>query len=246
MPALALVLPRQASLHGSVVDGYLRFNLWLVIGLAVLAHALLVAGLWWRRSHAAGAGGRRRTWRIEALPLLAAALLFAGLAVRAERLWAMSRYVGAQPEALQVEVVGMQFVWQFRYPGEDGTFGRTEPRLVDAGAGNPLGIDPADRHGEDDVVSSELVLPAGREVDLAIRSLDVIHGFALPEMRVKQNAVPGETVHVHFVPETPGTYAVMCTQVCGLGHYRMSANLRVLPATEFADWMAGRERSVAR
>ena len=246
MLAFASVLPRQASLHGEVVDGYLRFNLWLVIGLAALAHALLLAGLWWRRSRDAGAGGRRRTRRIEVLPLLAATVLFAGLAVRAERLWAVSRYVGASPEALQVEVVGMQFVWQFRYPGVDGTFGRTAPRLVDAGAGNPLGIDPADRHGADDVVSSELVLPAGREVDLAIRSLDVMHGFALPEMRLKQNAVPGETVHVHFTPKTPGTYAVMCTQVCGLGHYRMSANLRVLPAAEFAEWMAGRERSVAR
>ncbi len=246
MLAFALVLPQQASLHGEVVDRYLRFNLWLVIGLAVLAHGLLGAGLWWRRSRSAGAGSRRRTWRIELLPVAVAAVLFGGLAVRAERLWAVSRYVGASPEALQVEVVGMQFVWQFRYPGADATFGRTMPQLVDAGAGNPLGIDPADRHGADDVVSSELVLPAGREVDLAIRSLDVMHGFALPEMRLKQNAVPGETVHVHFTPEKPGTYAVMCTQVCGLGHYRMSANLRVLPSDSYAAWIAGRERAKAR
>ncbi len=243
---LTVWLPRQASLHGGALDGYLRFNLWLVVGLALVTHGLLLAGLWRRRSREAGAGGRRRVLRLEVLPLVLFGLFFAGLALRAERLWAASRYVGALPSAMQVEVTGMQFIWQFRYPGADGAFGRTEPKLVDAGAGNPLGIDPRDRHGSDDVVSSELVLPAGREVDLAIKSLDVMHGFALPEMRLKQNAVPGETVHVHFTPEVPGTYAVMCTQVCGLGHYRMSANLRVLPAVEFDGWMAARERSVVR
>ena len=137
------------------------------------------------------------------VPLLALATLFVYLAVHAEHLWAATRYTGSSPEALQVEVTGMQFVWTFRYPGADATFGRTASNLVDSAAGNPLGIDPDDRHGDDDLVASELVLPAGREVDLRLRALDVIHGFAIPELRLKQNALPGQTIHIHVTPTVP-------------------------------------------
>ncbi len=148
------------------------------------------------------------------------------------------------PSAMQVEVTGVQFAWYFRYPGADATFGETRAALVDAGAGNPLGIDPADPHGADDIVSSELVLPAGREVDLRIRSLDVTHGFFVPEMRLKQDAVPGSTLHVHFTPTTPGTYAILCSQLCGMGHYRMQATLRVLPPDQFDVWMRSHESRI--
>ncbi len=244
LATLAWPLPREANLHGGAIDRHLLLNLWIVLALAALTHGLLAAGLLRRFSATAGVSGRRRTLRLELLPLLLFTALFFALALRAERLWADSRYTGASPAAMQVEVTGMQFAWYFRYPGADRTFGRTNPALVDAGAGNPLGIDPADRHAHDDLVTSELVLPAGREVDLSLHAQDVIHGFAIPEMRLKQNAVPGETIHLHFTPATPGLYAILCTQLCGLGHYRMSASLRVLPPSEFASWLVQRERSV--
>ena len=138
----------------------------------------------------------------------------------------------------------MQFAWYFRYPGADATFGITKPQLVAPGEGNPIGIDVSDTHGVDDFVTSELVLPADREVDLRLRAQDVIHGFSIPEMRLKQNAVPGQTIHVHFTPTTPGTYAILCTQLCGLGHYRMNASVRVLPPAEFAQWLAAKEKAV--
>ncbi|HUZ95576.1 MAG TPA: hypothetical protein VMU57_11740 [Edaphobacter sp.] len=233
-------LPFDASVHGPAVDRHLLLNLWIILGLAALAHLILLVGLIARRRAEA------TSWRVEYLPLAALALLFAFLTVRAERLWAAARYTGADPAALQVQVVGEQFAWYFRYPGADYTFGITRPQLVDAGAGNPLGIDPADGHGTDDIVTSELVLPADRQVDLRINSLDVIHGFSVPEMRLKQNAVPGMTIHVHFTPKVPGTYAILCTQVCGLGHYRMNANLRVLPPNEFAAWLAAKQKAVQR
>ena len=69
----------------------------------------------------------------------------------------------------------------------------------------------------------------------------LIHGFSVPEMRLKQNAVPGQAAHIHFTPMTPGTYAILCTQVCGMGHYRMTSTMRVLPEAEFAKWMAAQE-----
>jgi len=140
----------------------------------------------------------------------------------------------------------MQFAWYFRYPGEDATFGRTDPRRIAPGEGNPLGLDPTDERGKDDLVISQLVLPANRPVDLRLTAQDVIHGFAVPELRLKQNALPGQTIHLHFTPTTPGTYAILCTQLCGLGHYRMQADLRVVSPTEYATWLAAREQAQAQ
>lgn len=233
-------LPFDASAHGPAIDRQLLLNLWIILILAALAHLILLVGLVLRRRAAVAHS------RIEYISLTALALLFAFLGIRAQRLWAAARYTGADPSALQVQVVGEQFAWYFRYPGADYTFGATKPALVDAGSGNPLGIDPKDPHGSDDIVASELVLPANREIDLRIDSLDVIHGFSVPQMRLKQNAVPGMTIHVHFTPKIPGTYAILCTQVCGMGHYRMNANLRVLPPEEFAAWLTARQKAVQR
>ena len=224
------------------MDRHLLLNLWIILGLAAVAHLLLLVGLALRRERRDEDNTPERTLRLEYLPLAGLTLLFSCLTWRAEQLWAKSRYTGAEPTALQVDVVGMQFAWYFRYAGSDQTFGRVDPALVDPGAGNPMGLDPADLHGRDDVVATELVLPEGREVDLRLRALDVIHGFAVPEMRLKQNAVPGQTIHLHFTPVRPGTYAILCTQLCGLGHYRMNANLRVLSPVDFQRWLQGRER----
>jgi len=231
-------LPADSSAQGPALDHQLLLSLWIILALFALAHLILLGGLAARR-HAA----QKSLWHIQYIPLAALAVLFAFLTIRAERLWAATRYTGASLTALQVEITGVQFAWYFRYPGPDATFGRTLPRLVAPGEGNPLGLDPADPHSADDIVSSQLTLPANREVDLAIRSQDVIHGFSVPEMRLKQNAVPGETIHIHFTPTTPGTYAILCTQVCGLGHYRMNANLRVVTPSDFDEWLTQREKA---
>jgi len=234
----SLLLPTDASAHGPALDHQLRLSLWIILALATLAHILLLIGLFSKRS-----SRPRHLWSIEYLPLALLAILFATLGIRAERLWASTRYTGASHEAMQVEATGMQFAWYFRYPGLDATFGITRAQLASAAEGNPVGIDPADSHSTDDLVTSELVLPANREVDLALRAQDVIHGFAVPELRLKQNALPGESIHIHFTPTKPGTYAILCTQLCGLGHYRMNANLRILPPKEFDSWLAAKEQA---
>ena len=233
-------LPVDASRHGPALDQHLLLNLWILLALLALMHLLLLAGLVFRRR----SPRLIHKLTLEYLPLLAFTLLFTWLGLRAQRLWAEQRYTGADPAAMQVEVTGMQFVWYFRYPGHDATFGRTDLARVDPAANNPLGLDTRDHHGADDVVTGQLVLPAGREVDLTLHAQDVIHGFAVPEMRLKQNAVPGQDTHVHFTPESPGTYAILCTQVCGLGHYRMQAVLRVLPEPQFQQWLSQRETAV--
>ena len=243
---VASLLPLNASVHGRTLDQHLLLNLWIALALLALAHGLILIGLAMRRPHGDSTnppGSRGFLWRYEYLPLAALTLLYLCLGVQAERLWAASHYTGSDPAAMQIEVTGVQFVWYFRYPGPDAVFGTTHPELVAPGEGNPLGLDPHDPHGADDIVSSELVLPAGREVDLRLRSQDVIHGFFVPEMRLKQNAVPGETDHLHFTSTQPGTYAILCSQLCGLGHYRMSATVRVVPEAEFAAWLASRTQA---
>jgi cytochrome c oxidase subunit II len=231
-------LPIDSSAHGPALDHHLLLNLWIALALLALAHLIILIGLLARRRTEA-----TNLLRVEYIPLAALALLFATLTIKAERLWAATRYTGASLTALQVEATGVQFAWYFRYPGPDATFGITRPQLVAPGEGNPLGLDPTDPHSPDDIVSSELVLPANREVDLRLNAQDVIHGLSIPELRLKQNTVPGQTIHIHFTPTTPGTYAILCTQLCGLGHYRMNAALRVVSPEQFAAWLAERQKA---
>lgn len=233
-----LWMPPNGAQHGFALDRLMQWNLAAIVALFLLAHVLLAIALLRRRPNERTRNLGLAGW----LPLALLCGLYIWMAVAAQRLWAANRFEGPSPAAMQVEVVGVQFQWYFRYPGDDATFGATKPRLVNAGAGNPLGIDPSDSEGDDDIVSSELVLPAGREVDIRLRAQDVIHGFFIPGMRLKQNALPGQTLHVHFTPVTPGEYPILCTQVCGLGHGHMQAVLRVAPPADFYRWLGRREQ----
>ncbi len=230
-------MPSDGALHGPALDRLMVINLAVVSILFVVAQ-VLIGITFFRKSKKTNP----RFWLAELLPLASLCGLYLWMAVSAQRLWAANRFEGPSPAAMQVEVVGVQFQWYFRYPGEDAAFGNTRPELIQAAAGNPLGLDPADEQSRDDIVSSELVLPAGREVDLRLRAQDVIHGFFVPGMRLKQNAVPGLTLHVHITPAIPGQYPILCSQVCGLGHGHMEASLRVLPPEQFEAWLAERER----
>jgi cytochrome c oxidase subunit II len=231
-------MPANGALHGLALDRLMKTNLIIIAVLFLLAHLLLgITFLKGRRE-----ASLPRFSRAELFPLIALCGLYIWMAITAQQLWAVDRFEGPSPTAMQVEVVGVQFQWYFRYPGQDATFGATSPMLVNAGAGNPLGLNPKDSQGNDDIVNSELVLPAGREVDLRLRAHDVIHGLFIPGMRLKQNAVPGLTLHVHFTPTTPGEYPILCSQVCGLGHGHMEAKLRVVPEAEFQQWLSQHEQ----
>ncbi len=159
----SLWMPANGALHGIALDQLMKINLIAVALLFVVAHILLGLAFLKRRKSTLP-----RLLFIEILPLIALCGLYLWMAITAQQLWAANRFEGPSLTAMQVEVVGVQFQWYFRYPGEDATFGTTQPQLVNAGAGNPLGLDPQDSLGNDDIVSSELILPAGREVDLRL------------------------------------------------------------------------------
>jgi cytochrome c oxidase subunit 2 len=240
-------LPPNGALRGVALDHLLGLNLSIVFWLFVAAQMLLVGALvrrWLLRMGDAGGAtneSRGRYFFLHALPLFAISGLYLWMLVSGHRLWAArNERVMASP-TIQVEVTGMQFDWYFRYPGRDGVYGETKANLVSAPTGNPLGLDPEDPHAVDDVVSSVLMLPAGKPVDITLRTQDVIHGFFVPGMRLKQDAIPGMAGHLQFTPEAPGDYPILCSQVCGLGHYRMQARLRVVSPEQFAAWMSQRE-----
>ena len=130
-------------------------------------------------------------------------------------------------DALEVELVGKQFGWIVRYPGEDGVFGATDPYLVDD-MDNPLGLDDEDPAAEDDIVLDGLMhLPVDRPVVVLLRTHDVLHSFTVAEMRIKQDLVPGLTTKVQFEPTRTGKFEIACAELCGLGHYRMRGELFV-------------------
>ena len=171
------------------------------------------------------------------------AILFVGLNLMGSPIWAAERFAPAESGSVPVEVTGMQFAWYFRYPGADGKFGRTDPKLMDPSAGNEaaLGIDTTDAAAKDDVVTGTMYLPVNRQVDLTLRAVDVIHSFFVPQMRFKQDAVPGLAIHMHFTPTEVGDYEIACAELCGLGHYKMHGMLHVVSQEDFDKWVAARE-----
>lgn len=147
---------------------------------------------------------------------------------------------GPDQNPLEVRVVAEQFAWNFHYPGADHIFGKTDVKLVSSA--NPLGLDVTDPHAKDDIATlNQLYLQVNRPVIVRISSKDVIHSFGLPYMRVKQDAIPGMVVPIHFTPvKTSGeeTWEIACAQLCGLGHYRMRGMYYVKTKADFDEWMA--------
>jgi len=169
-------------------------------------------------------------------------ILLIGYAIPA---WAL-RVKQLPPEntATVVHVVGEQFAWNVHYPGPDGKFGRTSLKLVSAD--NPLGLDRTDPNAKDDITTiNQLNLPVDRPVLVHLSSKDVIHSFGLYEMRVKQDAIPGMQIPVWFVPNRVGDYEITCSQLCGLGHFRMRGFVTVQSAADFQKWTDDQEKELA-
>lgn len=162
-----------------------------------------------------------------------AILTFSALPAWAARLTPPS----AQTQPLEVRVSAEQFAWNVHYPGRDGQFGATRTALISAA--NPLGIDRTDPAGRDDIgLVNVLTVPIDRPVIVHLSSRDVVHGFTLLEMRVKIDAVPGMTTRTWFTALRTGEWQIGCSQLCGLGHYRMIGLFTVLAAAEWDAWLA--------
>jgi cytochrome c oxidase subunit II len=164
-------------------------------------------------------------------------LVFLSVAIEGRKAWAQDRYSAPAPGAIQIEVTTTQFVYTFRYPGADGKFGRLDPSLVSAPTGNPLGLDPNDPVGRDDLVVPTLTVPVNHPVELLLRSQDVVHNFFVRELRLQQDSVPGMMVPVHFTANRIGEYDIVCTQLCGLGHNTMHSLLNVVSESDYESFL---------
>jgi cytochrome c oxidase subunit II len=164
----------------------------------------------------------------------ATAVLFLTLSVLGSRGWAKVPARGAGKET--IEVHAHQFAWSFRYPGQDGRFGHSAIGFISDAGGNPVGIDPADPAGKDDIVAANLRIPAGRDVLLLLHSRDMIHDFFVRELRTKQDIVPGMEIPLELRVDQPGKYEIACAELCGLGHSQMRSFLIVMPPEEYDRW----------
>jgi cytochrome c oxidase subunit 2 len=228
--------PVQASAQAPTLDRELKIALVSLGALFVAGHIVLALVFGSRRAESSSRNWYGN-WRFEVGWTAVVATIFFWFNVSGGGSW--HRIVSSeQLTAVHVEVTGVQFQWYFRYPGPDNAFGRIDAqRYARPEEGNPLGLDPDDATGRDDIVSSSLVLPVGQPVDLDLRAQDVIHSVFIPAMRVKQDAVPGMKTHIHFTPTQTGTFEMVCSQLCGLGHYRMKATVLVVEEQEFKNWL---------
>lgn len=237
-------LPEAITAHAGALDRQLKIT-FVVIGAGfLLAHAALGLVVW--RFGARGHERARHTTgnaRMEIIWTGAIATIFIALAITGQIAWAQLRLSQTSPDALQVEVTAQQFQWHFRYPGADGKFGSTEARLyndADNSIGarpGPLGIDTRDPAGQDDIVTSLMVVPAGQPVSVSLRAKDVIHDFYVPALRLKQDAVPGLQINIHFTANKVGRYEIACAELCGQLHHQMRAYLEVKTPADFAQWL---------
>lgn len=244
-------MPILASEHGAAMD-----NLLLLVHLfvGVIFLFFLTIGLIAIRRFRAGNDTARQPVRGK-WPLFVEGGVIAGelalLFLIATPIWLSyaAAEVPEELEPLEVRVIAQQFVWNIHYPGEDGIFGETRIELADD-VTNPIGLDHEDPAAADDIVNiNNLVVPVNRPIRLQMTTKDVIHSLYLPEMRVKRDIIPGMVSTVVFTPtmttaelqalmgDPERTFEIVCSQLCGLGHYRMRGYLRVLEEDEFEQWL---------
>jgi cytochrome c oxidase subunit 2 len=240
-----LGMPVEASSHAAEIDQMIVLVHWLMLVLFVGWGAFFLFVLVRFRQRAnprasyAGAKGKVA----KGLEIGVAIIEIVLLAFFAVPAWAKRvAQFPSENEAVVARVVAHQFAWEIQYPGPDGKFGRTDIKLVSAD--NPIGLDKSDPNAKDDIITSnQLALPVDRPVLIHLTSQDVIHSFGLVEMRVKQDAIPGMDIPVWFIPNRVGQYEIACSQLCGLGHYRMRGYVNIKSNADFQKWLADPNRS---
>ncbi len=253
-------LPPQASSHAADIDFVLALEHWVILGLFLFFFGYFLLALFrFRRSAnpVASYAGMKSYWSVYLV--LRIALAEGVLLVAYEMPACRERIINLPPagEATVVRVIAEQFSWNVHYPGEDGLFGRTDVGLVSAE--NPVGLDRSDAAAKDDITTvNQLTVPVDRPVLVHLTSKDVIHSFGVYEMRVKQDAMPGADTPVWFIPTVTTDdmrarlgrpdfeFEIACSQLCGLGHYRMRGFVYVRTEAEYRAYLAEEARALQR
>jgi cytochrome c oxidase subunit 2 len=235
--------PPDISTHGAEIDRQMSDTM-AEAGFAFLAAQFVLAFFVWKFAG-------RKEGPIRYLPggatfLVALALILVGtevlaLGVIGQKVWAKLYFTPAGSNAMDIQAQAGQFAFYFRYPGTDHKFGTIHPEMSNEGEGNFFGLDPEnDIPARDDIITGELVIPVNRQIHLLMHAKDVGHSFYVRELRIQQDFVPGLDLGIHFTATKTGKYEIVCTQLCGLGHYNMKAYLRVVTQADFDKWMQDR------
>jgi len=209
----------QASTFAASVDSLFLLVL-TITGIAfVVVEGILVYFLiryrHRRGQKAAYVHGNRR---LEAAWTIGTGVMFLSLAIYQYGAWTRIKLeLPDESQALVVGVSANQFEWEPTYPGPDGKL-----------------CTPDDQRS----AVNELHFPVDQPVVIRVKSEDVLHSFFIPELRVKQDAVPGMLIRFWFQATQSGNYEIACAELCGLGHYRMRGKVTVEPQAEFAAWSA--------
>ncbi|WP_165247721.1 cytochrome c oxidase subunit II [Paludisphaera soli] len=134
--------------------------------------------------------------------------------------WAKIKFRSASPRTpVLAEVTGRQFQWAMKYPGPDGRLGTPDDLFT----------------------VNDLHLVKDQTALIHLKSADVIHSFFLPQMRIKQDAVPGMAIPVWFDCDRAGRFELACAELCGWGHYKMRGDVVVHETeAEFQAWQAAK------
>ena len=241
-----LGLPVQASTHAREIDHMISLVHWLMLVLFVGWGIYFVYVLFRfrkganpRASYEGAKGKISKGIEVGVVVVEMVLLVFYAIPAWAKRV----RAFPSENEAVVVRVVAEQFAWNIHYPGPDGKFGRTDINRVSAD--NPIGLDRSDPDAKDDVTTiNQLNVPVDRPILVHLSSKDVIHSFGLYEMRVKQDAIPGLSIPVWFIPNRAGQYEIACSQLCGLGHFRMRGFITIQTDAEYRAWMDEQEKQL--
>lgn len=241
----------DVSAHGQAIDDQMSETM-IEAGLSFVASQIILALFIWKfavPSRAAkGAGVATQAIESKTFPggatgLVVAAIILVGVEVLAlgifgAKAWANIYFTKAGPNAMPVQVQAGQFAFYFRYPGPDGKFGPIHPDKISEANQNFYGLDPDhDADSKDDIVTAEMAIPVNREIRLLMHSKDLSHSFYVPALRMHQDFVPGLDLQLHFTATKIGKYEIVCSQLCGLGHYNMKAYLLVMSNEDFDKWL---------
>ncbi len=211
--------PENVSTFGGDIDSLFYLILYITGAWFLLTEGLIILFLIRYRRR----GGQRATY-IPGNNLKQAAWIFVpGLVVvlldfwidfRGAEVWAKIKG-RVPPSDLVVQVTSKQFNWEILYPGPDGKLGTSDDLQLE----------------------NELHVPAGKVVRVTLKSKDVIHSFFIPNLRLKQDAVPGRVITAWFQTTKPGKYEIPCSELCGFGHSGMKGWLYVHTPEDYERWV---------
>ncbi len=217
------------------IDTTIIITFWIT-GVVFIAIILFMAYCVWKFRQGSQAEYRPENRKLEVWLTVLTSIGVIGMLAPGLIVW--NDFVNVPDDATEVEVMGQQWQWSYRLPGEDGVLGASDIRSVDFD--NPFGLDRSDPNGKDDIlvpVGAELYLPVDKPVKVLLRSLDVLHNFYVPEFRGKMDLVPGMVTYFWFTPTKTGTYEVLCAELCGVGHHIMRGTVVVADETDYLAWL---------